>query len=116
MNIGTLIYTWLTCKKVGIDQFGNCYYISKEKNTDGKFRRSVIYKGITEASKIPPMWHAWLHYTSDDLPSETKSYPWQKEHIPNLTGTNKAYLPSGHVSQGQKQKKFTDGNYKPWQP
>ncbi len=82
-------------QKIGIDQFGNKYFISKDKNYLGRRKRFVIYNGHPESSKIPPMWHSWLHYFNDEVPcNNTKSYDWQQEHIPNLTGTKYAYNPS----------------------
>ena len=71
---------------VGEDTLGNRYYISKSK-------RMVVYKGMKEPTKVPPMWHAWLHYLSDKIPTseDIEGYSWQKPHMPNLTGTENAY-------------------------
>ncbi len=82
----------LKAKSVGKDQFGNEYFVARQKNYLGQNTRYVIYNGIEEGSKIPPNWHGWLHYSVDDTPEEQKHlYKWQKCHIPNLTGTKKAY-------------------------
>ena len=81
-------------KKVGEDSFGNIYYLSFFKNYLGKNKRLVIYNGLNLASKVPPMWHSWLHYMSDDIPRDEKSFAWQKNYQPNLTGTKYAYDPS----------------------
>ena len=82
-------------KKVGEDEFGNEYRIGFFKNYLGQHKRFVIYKGLDLSSKVPPMWHAWLHYLSDDLPNfDKKNLKWQKEFQPNLTGTKYAYDPS----------------------
>lgn len=84
------------CKEIGIDQFGNKYYIGKGKNYLGINKRYVIYKGMDESSKVPPRWHAWLHYLNDEIPEgeELERYEWQKDHLPNLSGTKHAYTPA----------------------
>lgn len=96
-----------TSKKVGSDEFGNCYYQHKKNN-----KRFVIYNGIAESSKVPAKWHGWLHYTNDDVPSNdgTKKYSWQKIHIPNLTGTLNAHDPKKRESSQ------TSTNYQSWKP
>jgi NADH:ubiquinone oxidoreductase subunit len=121
-NLGTIIFTAIFGKKVGEDEFGNKYYktsaFSNNIGRYGKERRLVIFKGKAEASKIPPYWHGWIHYSIDDVPSEInfkKRYSWQKTHLPNLTGTDHAYLPKGHIKKGGNRDKAT-GDYQPWQP
>ncbi len=112
-KIGTIISTWLFGRKIGNDQFGNNYYLSSCKNVEGKNKRIVIYKGLNEPSKVPPMWHAWLHYMIDEIPSENiENYYWQKEHIPNLTGTDFAHNPS----LTHKQTKHKGAEYEAWNP
>ncbi len=104
--------------KVGIDATGNKYYRCKARKGYKHERRWVIYNGAPEASKVPPEWHGWLHHQSDTVPSEEgKSYRrvWQKPHEPNLTGTNHAYRPPGHVLNGGKRAKAT-GDYEAWKP
>lgn len=116
MSLETRIYTWLFGAYVGADAFGNRYYQSRSIPKQGRRRRWVVYKGIDEPSKVPAEWHGWLHYTTDDVPSgETKRYAWQKEHRPNLTSTEGAYYPPGHVLRGGKRQAAT-GDYQPWQP
>jgi NADH:ubiquinone oxidoreductase subunit len=116
-TIGTMVYTYLFSKYVGEDPFGNKYYISRYRNNDGDLTRSVIYNGIDEPSKVPPMYHAWLHYMTNDFPLKEaiRNYSWQKEHRPNLTGTEGAYYPEGHILRGAKRAKST-GDYVPWTP
>lgn len=89
-NLISKILIPLTSKKVGQDEFGNKYFEDNNK------KRFVIYRGIAEPSKVPPQWHAWLHYSSDLLPVgiDTKKLSWQKIHLPNLTGTKNAYKPT----------------------
>lgn len=86
----------LLSKQIGEDQFGNEYFISKIKNYLGHNKRYVIYNGIEESSKVLPMWHAWLHYLSDDIPgsdNQQQNYVWQKSRVLTLTGTQFAYNP-----------------------
>lgn len=112
-TIGTLIHTWLNGKLVGKDNFGNRYYENRKAESNGKRRRWVVYKGQAEPSKVPAQWHGWLHYMTDKLPE--KRYDWQREHLPNLTGTTFAYYPPGHPLGGGKRKKAT-GDYEAWKP
>lgn len=118
MSLGTRLFTWLNGEVVGADAYGNRYYRAKggAKRTDGKERRWVIYNGEPEGSKVPPEWHAWLHHTAKEPPKEGAKGPsWQKEHVPNLTGTLNAYRPSGHTYAGGKRARAT-GDYEPWTP
>ena len=112
MTIATKIFTRLRGKLVGTDEFGNRYFEDR-KLTDGKRKRWVVYNGRAEASKVPASWHGWLHYTTDKV--LTDKYDWQKSHIPNLTGTENAYLPAGHPKKGGVRKKAT-GDYEAWNP
>ena len=79
---------------VGQDRFGNRYYQSK----DGK-RRWVIYAGTVEGSRVPPEWHGWLHHTFAKPPTEDppKVPSWQKEYVPNLSGTPGGLSPGGQL-------------------
>ena len=53
---------------------------------------------MVEATKIPSEWHIWIHYKSNKIPSsyQNKKFFWQKEHIPNLTGTKNAHIPTAN--------------------
>ena len=98
---------------VGKDITGNKYYTAKPRKGYKRERRWVIYKGSPEASKVPPEWHGWLHHQTDMIPTkkeESYRQEWQKPHKPNLTGTNLAYRPPGHVLSGGKRDKAT-GDY-----
>lgn len=80
-------------KQVGEDEFGNKYYTARfGKDYLGRESRFVIYKGQAEPSKVPPNWHAWLHHLSYEA-LDTKAHNWQRDHMPNLTGTKYAYRP-----------------------
>lgn len=108
---GTKFLTWWKGEAVGADRFGNRYYREK-----GGRRRWVIYRGQAEASKVPPEWHVWLHHTSDEIPpSQPQRRPWEREHVPNLTGTEHAYRPSGQLKSGGHRPRAT-GDYEPWRP
>ena len=101
----------LFCKKVGTDEFNNNYFEERIKAPGNKVkRRYVLYHGIDEPSKVPSAWHRWLHYTTNKIPvnSEIHKYPWQKIHLPNLTGTKYAY----HPKIGNKKTQ----TYQSWKP
>jgi NADH:ubiquinone oxidoreductase subunit len=112
------IYTALRGRHVGTDDEGNRYFVqSKGVGPLGVPRRGVIYKDGAEASKIPPEWHGWMHFTVDTPPTE-ETYaqrPWEAPHQPNLTGTPGAYRPSGSILAAGTRPRAT-GDYKPWRP
>ena len=96
-TFGTFIYTLLTGKFVGSDEFGNKYYI----NSKGK--RWVIYKNKVESSRIPPEWHLWIHFLVKNVPNNNNNkFKWQKKYEENLTGTSKAYKPDGSLRSDSK--------------
>ena len=111
-TIGTWWYTLKHGKLVGEDEDGNRYY----QKGDGE-RRWVVYNGDIEASRVPPEWHRWLHRTTDVPPSEQPPLvkPWEKENVPNLTGTPGAYFPPGSLNSGGRRSRAT-GDYEAWQP
>jgi len=124
MTIGTRIMTWLRGELVGTDVFGNRYYRDKSKRTlergGGRFSREkrwVIYNGEPESSRVPPEWHAWLHHTVNEIPTDggKLKYTWQKPHQPNLTGTPDAYRPPGSLVRGG-HRAPTTGDYEAWKP
>jgi NADH:ubiquinone oxidoreductase subunit len=104
-------------KKIGTDQLGNVYFSAKARKGYKRERRWVVYKGAPEASNIPPEWHGWMHHQTDVVPANDRSFrrDWQKPHQPNMTGTNLAYRPPGHVLEGGQRDKAT-GDYEPWRP
>lgn len=117
MTIGTTLYTLLRGKCVGEDMFGNRYYTQRRARSGVRAKRWVMYRGMPEASKVPPLWHAWLHYMVDELPGDLgiPHYDWQKDHLPNLTGTKLAYRPPGHLAAGGARDASTS-DYQPWTP
>jgi len=95
------------------DPFGNQYFEAKKQDYFGKKVREVIYKGTPEPSKIPQIFHAWLHHVIDEMPtSKPRLFAWQKDHTPNLTGTNLQYSPCGNSEKRGK----ISSDYKSWQP
>jgi NADH:ubiquinone oxidoreductase subunit len=108
--------TWFKGELVGRDSFGNRYYREKGEESLAE-RRWVIYKGLAEASKVPAEWHGWLHHlTERPTPIEAiKRWPWEKDHLPNLSGTPYAYQPSGRFLTGRKRRPAT-GDYVAWHP
>ncbi len=89
---------------------GNVYYQS-----GGGKRRWVIYNGESEASRISPEWHGWLHHTYKEPPTAAPlaHKPWEKPHEPNLTGSSGAYHPAGSLYRAQPVERR---DYDAWQP
>ncbi len=114
-TIGTLIGL-RGATRAGTDALGNVYY---EGGTlpDGRRRRSVLYIGANDASRVPPEWFGWLHHQIDDIPDAALPPPrrWEKEAQPNLTGTVTAYRPAGSLESGGVRAAAT-GDYEPWSP
>lgn len=109
-TLNTQLFTWAKGKKVGEDAQGNIYY----RNADDS-KRWVIYNGDMEASRVSPEWHGWLHRTWDEPPSEKPlpHKPWEKPHVPNLTGTARAYAPAGSIRRVEPAPR---GDYEAWSP
>lgn len=116
-TIGTWLHTLWNGTCVGTDDSGNRYYVERRPAKGAAVRRWVIYEGEPQASKVPPRWHAWLHYLTDKLPDEqeTPERPWQQPHQPNLTGTEAAYRPTGSELREGPRARGT-GDYEPWVP
>ena len=64
-TLNTAFFTWRNGVKVGEDDQGNVFYQNREKT-----KRWVIYNGESEASRIAPEWHGWLHHTWDEPPTD----------------------------------------------
>ena len=97
-TLGTQLWTSRNGIRVGEDEAGNVFY----KTADGS-RRWVIYNGAIEGSRVSPLWHGWLHHTWDELPTERPPVQraWEKPHVPNLTGTDRAWVPPGSILRPQ---------------
>ena len=116
---GATIGTQLGLRKatrIGEDALGNVYYEGKAM-PDGRLRRSVIYMGSNDASRVPPEWYGWLHHQVDGLPDASLPPPrrWEKEAQANATGTATAYRPAGALESGGKRSAAT-GDYEAWSP
>jgi NADH:ubiquinone oxidoreductase subunit len=112
-TFGTWINTQRTGVAVGDDLLGNRYYEAK-REVNGRKRRWVIYNGSTDASRIPPDWHSWIHGTIDDVPSLAlpEAKIWETAPVPNLTGSASAYRPAGTGSK----RALASGDYQAWSP
>ena len=104
---------------VGEDEVGNRYFetLDRKWDYDGRNRRFVIYKGYPDASKVSSDWHGWLHHTFAEPPTRDplKRQAWEKNHLPNLTGTIWAWRPKGAISRGG-DRSAASGDYQPWIP
>ena len=109
-TLGTQFFTWRKGVRVGEDDQGNIFY----QTSDGK-RRWVIYNGESEASRISPDWHGWMHFTWNEPPGERplKHKRWEKPHVENLTGTDAAYVPPGSLRRANPVERR---DYEAWQP
>lgn len=109
-TLNTAFFTWRHGVKVGEDEQGNVFYRSR----DGK-KRWVIYEGESEASRISPDWHGWLHHTWDEPPTDKPLMrkDWEKPHQENLTGTMLAYTPQGSLQRATPKARR---DYEAWSP
>ena len=109
-TLGTQLWTWRKGNRVGEDAQGNVFY----RNADDS-KRWVIFNGESEASRVSPEWHGWLHRTWDEPPTEKPlaHKPWEKPHHENLTGTTAAYAPAGSIRRAQPAPR---SDYEAWTP
>ncbi len=129
MTIGTRLFTWMRGELVGEDGFGNCYFHERRAPEGRRRRRWVLYEGAPEGSAVPAEWNAWLQHRADAPPADGAARrPWQRAHIPNLTGTAQAYRPPGDLARGTRaegvederpegeRREGVDAPYQPWRP
>ncbi len=111
-TVGTWWHTRRHGQRVGEDEQGNVFY----QTADGA-RRWVIFNGVSEASRVSPDWHGWLHHTFDAPPDKAPFAvrKWEKQHLPNLTGTAAAYVPPGSITTPATRPPAT-GDYQAWTP
>jgi NADH:ubiquinone oxidoreductase subunit len=118
-TIGTQFTLWRRrARLVGSDEQGNRYFEEKEPSaSDGRKRRFVVYHGIAEASRVTPDWHGWLHHTFDEPPTVAplKRRAFEKDHLPNMTGTPLAYRPPGSLARPDSGK-GVGADYEAWTP
>lgn len=116
-TVGTWLYTKRKGVSVGSDSQGNQYYrTNADKPRDE--RRWVIYNGESEASRIPPEWHLWIHHITNDTPDKAilSNQEWQKPHHENLTGTNQGYAPESSLMRQEGHRPKATGDYEAWSP
>lgn len=85
-------------RKIGEDYLGNKYYESKNCDYLGQVKRKILYKGEMQPSKIPPMWHAWLHYLIEDVPNDQDSFARQQIYLQNLAIINSSRIMKNKTS------------------
>ena len=114
-TIGTRLFSSRHGSQVGTDALGNAYFESKGP-VGGRTRRWVIYNGANDASRVTPEWFGWLHNTTDIVPEDLPpARAWEKDALPNLTGTAAAYRPAGALERGGTRAAAT-GDYEAWSP
>ncbi len=113
----TLLTTWLRGELVGEDDYGNRYYRSRRARPGRREQRWVVYSGEAEPTRVPPGWVGWLHGRLAAPPTEQPlpAPRFEREPLPNLTGTTQAYLPPGAVQRGGRRARAT-GDYEAWRP
>jgi NADH:ubiquinone oxidoreductase subunit len=117
MTFGTWLFTKMRGELVGTDAQGNRYFQDKRVAAGPRRKRWVMYNGEPEASRVPADWHGWLHYTNDTPPPQGgfPRKPWQKDHLPNLSGTEQAYHPPGSTLTESRDTK-PKPPYEAWRP
>jgi NADH:ubiquinone oxidoreductase subunit len=113
----TMLQTWLGGELVGEDEHGNRYYRERRAPAWRKERRWVVFSRDADPTRVPTGWVGWLHKRIEKAPSE-QPLPapcWEKERLPNLTGTPGAYLPPGAIERGGHRAPAT-GDYEAWRP
>lgn len=121
-TIGTGLTLWKgQAQLVGEDDQGNRYYEEgrgKGSFPEGGRRRWVVYHGVAEGSRIPPEWHGWLHHTWDEPPTKAALtvQKFEKQHLPNMTGTALAYRPKGSISVAGTPGDESTKDYEAWSP
>ena len=108
-TLGTRISTYLNGTLAGVDNKGNKYFRNK-KDT----KRWVIYSDVVESTQVNPEWNNWLRFTSKVKVSEKEKHRWQKNHLPNQTGTKYAYDPEKNNIHDSSKKRNDD--YTKWSP
>ncbi len=118
-TIGTQFTLWRRkARLVGSDEQGNRYFEEKESSaSDGRKRRFVVYHGVAEGSRVTPDWHGWMHHTFEEPPTVAplKRRAFEKDHLPNMTGTPLAYRPPGSLARPDSGK-GVGTDYEAWSP
>jgi NADH:ubiquinone oxidoreductase subunit len=118
-SLFTMLRTWVRGERVGVDEHGNRYYRERGggRTPWRHERRWVVFAHDADPTRVPPGWVGWLHKRFEKPPSELPlpAPPWGKERLPNLTGTEQAYLPPGALQRGGQRAPAT-GDYEAWRP
>lgn len=120
-TLGTLLFTRRFGVEVGQDEFGNRYFRERGGKDWRTERRWVLFRDMgdveVDGSMVPPGWHGWLNHAREKAPSEEPLVVkrWEKDHIPNLSGSPEAYVPQGHARRGGRRAPAT-GDYEAWRP
>jgi len=116
-SLFTMLRTWLRGELVGTDAYGNQYFRERGAKPWRKERRWVVYEVDVEPTEVPPGWVGWLNRRIEHAPSEQPltAPSWEKERLPNMTGSDAAYLPRGAVQRGGHRAAAT-GDYEAWRP
>ena len=109
-TLNTQLFTWRNGVKVGEDDSGNMFYETKDSA-----KRWVIFNGESEATRVNPDWHGWLHHTGNEPPNKKPLTHkiWEKPHKKNQTGTVSAHAPAGSLRQSRPQ---SHSDYEAWRP
>eukprot|EP00045_Choanoeca_perplexa_P021498 m.6416 g.6416 ORF g.6416 m.6416 type:complete len:129 (-) comp8471_c0_seq1:78-464(-) len=87
----------MTGSLMGQDKFGNKYYEDMDQMFS-QHRRVDYVRDDFNASQVPPEWHRWLQYMTDDVPNpEEPRKKWEQEHTENLTDSPNRYTPFSTV-------------------
>ncbi len=116
-TLGTLFTIFKHGQMVGTDKCGNRYFEARKAGPDGNKRRWVVYKGYADGSRVPTEWHGWMHHTFETPPTDTplpRKF-WEKDHLPNLSGTVYAWQPKGSLV-GNGVRANATGDYSAWTP
>jgi NADH:ubiquinone oxidoreductase subunit len=115
----TIMRSWLRGELVGKDEHGNRYYRERPRKNDSwrRERRWVLFNGSADPTEVPPGWVGWLHKRIELPPSKVPlpAPRWEQDRLPNLTGTDQAYLPPGAIQRGGHRDPAT-GDYEAWRP
>lgn len=116
-TLGAAFDIWRRGVLVGEDSQGNKFFEERQPSLEGRKRRYVKYSGLAEASRVDADWFGWMHHTVDEPPTiaPLKRQTWELPHVPNMTGTVRAYRPKGSLARGGVRAKATS-DYEAWKP
>lgn len=99
------------CVYIGRDEFSTEYYEQKIYKPVSCVKRYAIYKDATDPSCVPALWHAWLHYLTNEIPNDfLVSYDWQIPHLSNQTGSKTVHT----LARRAKRRANVSADYQIW--